>query len=216
MRNISKYFVATGLLLLTCLTILFFALVTRPAGTALASAVSHTSVAPENCGPGWAAVPSIDVPASNNILSGVSVLSASEVWAVGAFAPTAGLTQTLTSAGIARSGISSPASTSAPATTSWRRFRPALQTMSGLWAFTVQHPRQPTRPSYSTGTVPPGHNLQAPAPGARKTTCMAWPGCRPQMPGLWAITATPPTYFSRLQRGGTVRSGALSPALIQL
>src|SRR5437899_13466 len=48
------------------------------------------------CGPSWRTVPSPSNGTAGNLLTGVAVVSANEVWAVGAYSNTAGVSQTLT------------------------------------------------------------------------------------------------------------------------
>ncbi|HKP54345.1 MAG TPA: S-layer homology domain-containing protein [Chloroflexia bacterium] len=87
-----KYFVALGISLLAVGMAACLALIAHPA-----SAVETLSqpASPTNCGPGWAVEPSANSGTAGNILNGVSALSSTEVWAVGAYSNTSGVSQTL-------------------------------------------------------------------------------------------------------------------------
>lgn len=96
MRNPCRYLVTLGLLLLTVGIAACLISIVRPATMALAAPALSDSAVPDNCGPGWAVVPSANVSDASNVLAGVSALSSTEIWAVGGYMTTTSITQTLT------------------------------------------------------------------------------------------------------------------------
>src|SRR6188474_3817526 len=93
MLSIRKSFVVLGALLLMAGLAACLALFSQ---TGVASTSASTVDSPYNCGPGWAVVSSPNVGPQSNYLNGVAIVSEVDVWAVGAYSSTTGVTQTLT------------------------------------------------------------------------------------------------------------------------